>query len=286
MAPAWLYARRVSAIIHPMDYKVDLDMYNGPLDLLLYLIRRDEIDVYDIPIARITEQYLHYVELLKVIDPNVAGDFLVLAATLMLIKSQMLLPTVPPDQEDDEVVDPRAELVRQLLEYKRFKDAARDLGLGAELRALRFGRQPGDVDPSQSAETELEDMQVWDLLAAFNKLMMQVGHGPVSHDVVYDDTPIALHAADVQDRLKREGSLTFVDVFAGRTRAEMIGLFLALLELIRQRRVRVEQEGLFGKIYIHLLDATPLTASVEETGAQIIDAGDAASGGLNEPGDS
>ena len=269
-----------------MDYKVDLDMYNGPLDLLLYLIRRDEIDVYDIPIVRITEQYLQYVELLKVIDPNVAGDFLVLAATLMLIKSQMLLPSVPPDQEDDEVVDPRAELVRQLLEYKRFKDAARDLGLGAELRALRFERQPGDVDPNQSAETELEDMQVWDLLAAFNKLMMQVGHGPVSHDVVYDDTPVALHAADIQDRLKREGSLTFVDVFTGRNRAEMIGLFLALLELIRQRRIRVEQQGLFGTIYIHLMDAKPLTTLIEETGPQIIDEGDVASGGPNEPGES
>jgi len=269
-----------------MDYKVDLDMYNGPLDLLLYLIRRDEIDVYDIPIVRITEQYCQYVELLRVIDPNVAGDFLVMAATLMLIKSQMLLPTVPPDQEDDEVIDPRAELVRQLLEYKRFKDAARDLGLGAELRALRFGHLPSDLDPSERNETELEDMQVWDLLAAFNKLMMQVGHAPVSHDVVYDDTPVALHAADIQDRLKREGSLTFVDVFAGRTRGEMIGLFLALLELIRQRRVRVEQQGLFGTIYIHLLDATPLAAPVEETGPQIGDGEDGASRSTNEPSES
>jgi segregation and condensation protein A len=241
-----------------MEYKVQLDMYNGPLDLLLYLIRRDEVDIYDIPISRVTEQYCQYVELLQQIDPNAAGEFLVMAATLMLIKSQMLLPALPADAADQEALDPRAELVRQLLEYKRFKDAARTLGLAAELRALRFGRLGGEPATWAHRDVELEELQIWDLLAAFNRLMIQVGHAPVSHEVVYDDTPVALHAADVLDRLVREGSLSFVEIFAGRGKAEMIGLFLALLELIRQRRVRVEQQGLFGPIYIHLLDARPL----------------------------
>jgi segregation and condensation protein A len=243
-----------------MDYKVQLDMYNGPLDLLLYLIRREEVDIYDIPISRITQQYIQYVELLRQIDPNMIGDFLVLLATLMLIKSQTLLPSPAPDDQDEDTIDPRTELVRQLLEYKRFKDAAHELALASELQALRYGRTGG---PDAQPEVELDEVQIWDLLGAFNHLMAQVGQAPVSHDVIYDDTPVALHAADVQDRLARDGSLSFAEIFAGRSRSEMIGLFLALLELIRQRRVRVEQERNLGPIYIHLLDPRPLGGLVE-----------------------
>ncbi|MFQ6048989.1 MAG: segregation and condensation protein A, partial [Phycisphaerae bacterium] len=246
-----------------MQYRVQLDIYNGPLDLLLYLIRREEVDIYDIPIARITEQYCQYVELLKAIDPNAAGEFLVMAATLMLIKSQTLLPAPPADQSDAEPFDPRAELVRQLLQYKQFKDASRSLGLAAQVQALRFGRLPSDQSARSRHEVELEDLQLWDLLTAFNRLMQQVGHTDVSHQVVYDDTPVALHAADILDRLSREGSLSFLAIFAGRSRAEMIGLFLALLELILQQRVRVEQQGLFGPIYIHLLDPRPIVLADE-----------------------
>jgi len=243
-----------------MDYKVQLDMYNGPLDLLLYLIRREEVDIYDIPISRITQQYIQYVDLLRQIDPNMVGDFLVLLATLMLIKSQTLLPTPAPDDEDEDTIDPRTELVRQLLEYKRFKDAAQELGAASELQALRYGRAG---KPDTHPDVELDEVQIWDLLEAFNHLMAQVGQAPVSHEVVYDDTPVALHAADVQDRLARDGSLSFAEVFEGRSRSEMIGLFLALLELIRQRRVRVEQERSLGPIYIHLLDPRPLGGLVE-----------------------
>ena len=125
------------------DYRVNLDIYNGPLDLLLYLIRRDEVDIYDIPIAGITEQYIQYVELLKKLDPNLAGEFLVMAATLMEIKTRMMLPSVAAsegDQEDVEL-DPRAELVRQLLEYKAFKDASADLREAHDLQSLKFPRQ-------------------------------------------------------------------------------------------------------------------------------------------------
>ena len=132
------------------DYRVALDIYNGPLDLLLFLIRRDEIDIYDIPIARITQQYLHYVDLLNQLDPEIVSEFLVLAATLMEIKSRMLLPHPPQEQMDEEIVDPRLELVRQLLEYKTYKDAARSLEEAAAERALRHERRPtlpeGDTD--------------------------------------------------------------------------------------------------------------------------------------------
>ena len=120
------------------EYKVELDAYNGPLDLLLYLIRRSEVDIYDIPIAQVTEQYVAYVTLLQNLDPDVAGDFLVMAATLMEIKSRTLLPRPPvEDDDEDDLTDPRLELVRQLLEYKKFKDAARTLDASHKRRTAR-----------------------------------------------------------------------------------------------------------------------------------------------------
>ena len=245
-------------------YRVQLDAYSGPLDLLLYLIKREEVDVYDIPIARITEQYVEYVELLKQLDPNAAGEFLVLAATLMEIKSRTLLPRPPEADEEEDFDDPRLELVRQLLEYKKFKDIAHSLGHAASEQLLRHPRQPADL-PSEPTEIDLEEAQVWDLLAAFNRLMTQIGRGQVTHDVVYDDTPVSLHAADVVDWLERAGgSMTFDEIFEGRTKAEMIGLFLALLELIRQRRINAEQGASCGPIIIHLLDSTPITDTVPE----------------------
>ncbi len=126
------------------EYRVDLDVYSGPLDLLLYLIRRDELDIHDIPIARITEQYVQYVDVLNVLDPDLAGEFLVMAATLMEIKTRILLPTPPPEEggEDGLQIDPRAELVRQLLEYKAFKDASGELAGAAADQATKFPRSP------------------------------------------------------------------------------------------------------------------------------------------------
>ncbi|MFW6133679.1 MAG: segregation and condensation protein A, partial [Planctomycetota bacterium] len=159
------------------DYRVQLDVYNGPLDLLLYLIRREEVDIHDIPIARITEQYLQYVNLLKALDPNLGGEFLVLATQLMEIKTRMLLPA-PEALEGDgdaDALDPRAELVRQLLEYKAFKDAAGDLAEAAEQQALRFPRAPARPEADDD-EVDLADAQVWDLFDAFSKLMESIGH--------------------------------------------------------------------------------------------------------------
>lgn len=243
------------------DYRIQLDTYSGPMELLLYLIRRDEVDIYDIPIARILEQYLRYVRLLEVLDPEVVGDFLVMAATLMEIKSRMLLPKPPPEENDGEdLLDPRADLVRQLLAYRAFREAAGELGRRAETHANRFGRPPVEL-PEQDGAVDLDNAQVWDLLAAFNKLMASVGVQRAVHEVKYDDTPITLHAVDIQDRLVRDGpSMVFEAIFEGRTRSQMIGLFLALLELIRQRRVRIEQADSCGPILVHLVDATPITA--------------------------
>jgi len=243
------------------DYRVQLDIYQGPLDLLLYLIRREEVDIYDIPISRVTQQFVEYVELLREIDPNAVGDFLVMAATLMEIKSRLLLPTPPVEEGEEDLGDPRLDLVRQLLQYKSFKDAACRLGEIAEERSMRFSRVPSEP-PGGEVEVELDEVQIWDLLTAFNNLMAAIGRPPAQHEVVYDDTPISLHAADIQDQLEREGgTIRFEKVFEGRTKPEMIGLFLAMLELMRQGRVRAEQDKPLCGIFLHLLDSTPITES-------------------------
>lgn len=247
------------------EYLVRTDIYNGPMDLLLYLIRRNEVDLYDIPVAEITRQYVEYVSVLQTIDPNVAGEFLVMAATLLEIKSRLLLPRqVAGADEEEDLSDPRLELVRQLLEYKKFKDASFELSAAAESQAAKWPRVPAKIVPAPVGEVDLDDVQIWDLVAAFNTLMSSIGVRPATHDVVFDDTPIALHAVDIMDRLQREnGELEFASIFAQRTKSEMVGLFLALLELMRQQRVRVTQEHTGGSIHVALLSAEPIVIGDE-----------------------
>ena len=247
-----------------MEYRVELDVYNGPLDLLLYLIKKDELDIYDIPIHSITESYMQYVGTLKELtadglDINVAGDFLVMAATLMEIKSAMLLPKAPVIEGDGssaaaELSDPRYELVQKLLEYKRFKDNAMALQRQQNLHENRFPRYPAKLDgqADEPPPVDLDEVQIWDLLAAFNTLMKEVGvRKPKYHEVTYDDTPIDLHAADIEDRLKREPHLTLRALIIGRkSKSEMIGIFLALLELIREKKILVQQSEALGEVEI------------------------------------
>jgi segregation and condensation protein A len=247
-----------------VDYRVELDVYNGPLDLLLYLIKRDELDIYDIPIAQITDSYIHHVSMLRELkegglDINVAGDFLVMAATLMEIKSQMLLPRPKPEEGKEtsaaqDLADPRYELVRQLLEYKRFKDTANALERRQWEHANRFPRIPAKLEgeADEPPPVDLDEVQIWDLLSAFTALMKEVGaRKPRYHEVTYDDTPIDLHAADIEDRLKRDGKLSLRELVVGRkSRSEMIGVFLALLELIREKKILVNQPETLGDVEI------------------------------------
>lgn len=240
-------------------YRVQLEVFSGPLDLLLYLIRRDEVDVEDIPIARIAEQYIDHVRLLEHLDPDGLADFLVMAATLTEIKSRALLPT-PPIEIENESEDPRTPLVRQLLEYKRFKDAADALGHAADDRERRYVRKPTALPPELEG-VELEEAEVWDLLRAFGSVMAAVGRGPGLHRVSYDDTPIELHAAELVAILEQDGPTAFDTLFEpDADRSQIVGRFLALLELIRNHRLRAEQEQMFGRIYLFLLveeDAEP-----------------------------
>ena len=242
-----------------MEYRVELDVYNGPMDLLLYLIKRDELDITDIPISHITRSYLDYVKMLQSLDGdegldiNVAGEFLVMAATLMEIKSALLLPRLiestdssAPSMTAEDLTDPRYELVQKLLEYKRFKDSATLLERKALTHSKRFPRYPVQVDTATPGDEppplDMEEVQIWDLLDAFNRLMHEVGLRKNFHDVTYDDTPIDLYVADIEDRLARDGRLTLRQLIMERkTKSEMIGVFLALLELTRQKKVLVSQ---------------------------------------------
>ena len=242
------------------DYRVRLDAYAGPLDLLLYLVKRHEIDLHDIPVATLTEQYLRHLEVIKSIDVESAGEFLVMAATLVEIKSRMIIPqseregegnNEDPTQDIEDQADPRYELVQQLLAYKAFKDAAYALDDRAQQWEHRFpvkvkaGQRPAEDANPEEVTIDLEDVNVFDLCEAFSRILETVGHLG-DHAVTYDDTPISMHAEDIHDRLKTDGpvgGMTLQQIFEGRSsRSEMIGLFLATLELVRQRLVVVLQD--------------------------------------------
>ncbi len=250
-----------------VDYRVNLDIFAGPLDLLLYLVRKEEVDIYDIPLAKITDQYLHYIEMLQTLDVDLAGDFLVMAATLMEIKSAMLLPRADPEQADGpaDLNDPRAELVRQLLEYKRFKDAANLLHAVGDRHGERFPRPDSllaKLDPQTRTDVDIEHVSVWDLLEAFDAICKATGQGKDFRSIK-DDTPIDFYQIEVLHRLQAEGPVTFRRLFEGRpNRLVMVGVFLALLELIRSKLVWVEQEAATGDLYLRSLTDEPAEVAV------------------------
>jgi segregation and condensation protein A len=250
-----------------VDYRVNLDIFAGPLDLLLYLVRKEEVEIYDIPISVITEQYMKYVELLENLDIDVAGDFLVMAATLMEIKSAMLLPKVNSEQlEDDQVNDPRAELVRQLLEYKKFKDAANLLNAASGEQNERWTRPDSIISrlaPQQEPDLDLDQINVWNLLEAFDDICKATGQ--FAHlKSIKDDTPIDLYQIELLSRLQSEGALTFKRLFEGQpNRLVMIGQFLGLLELIRGMLVSVNQEKNSQDLYLRALTDEPAEQAVQ-----------------------
>ncbi len=278
------------------EHRVRLEAFEGPLDLLLYLIRKNEVDVHDIPVAAITEQYLQHLEELRALGPgtsridiDLAGEFLVMAATLMEIKSRMLAPkpAVDPgaiDAPRGPAEDPRSELVRQLLAYKHFRDAADALEHRADDWNRRFPASPAAADDQSlrqamdalaSEGAELEDLSLLDLVEAFRKISETVNFERLgAHEVTYSDTPIELHAEDIVDRLRRFASgergpgedppqgqeMQFRSLFTGRTRAEMVGLFLALLQLVRQQRVAFRFQPGHEHIFLALREPDPALA--------------------------
>ena len=246
-------------------HPVKLPIFEGPLDLLLFLIERDELDIFDIPIERITNQYLDYLAGLESLNIEVAGEFLVTAAQLLEIKSRMLLPQEerPETEGDEEVGDPRAELVARLIEYRRYKLVAEELRARAEVQRLVFSRGAltnGNGNGNGNGEHAyliLNDVSTFDLWAAFQAVLSRVKEPPTG-DMPRPRFTVAQKMAAIASRLRWEqGGIQFVGLFLeAATRLEIIVTFLALLELIRLRRARVAQAGLFGEIRIYPLAET------------------------------
>ena len=252
------------------DYEVRLSSFQGPLDLLLFLVRRSEVDISDIPISMITEQYFGFLKNIHRVDVELAGEFLVMAATLVEIKSRTLAPRAPSQidttgENRREAADPRFELVQQLLAYQQFRTAAGALDRLRLESARRYvaGSHGGGMIPDTDENefsVEIEDAHVLDLVESFERIMQSVDISRLGdHRIEYDDTPISLHQADLVDRLahSERRRMTMQQIFTGRSRGEMIGLFLALLELARQQQVAVRQYDGDADIEIELLQLSP-----------------------------
>jgi segregation and condensation protein A len=229
-------------------YLVALDTFHGPLDLLLYLVKRNEVDILDVPVAKLADQFLEFLAAVREVDVELAGDFLVMAATLMEIKARSLLPDDAEPDEGDEP-DPRRELVRQLLEYRRFKDAAAALEERAERQSVRLPRA-APPEPAQPGAPPVRPVELWDLVSAFARLMRETqALAPTA--VVVDDTPQHVYEGEVRERVLAAGRLAFRDLFTPpHHKARLIGLFLAVLELIKGREIGLEQPEPFGEIWL------------------------------------
>ncbi|MBI5044091.1 MAG: segregation/condensation protein A [Nitrospirae bacterium] len=233
-----------------MSYEIKLDMFEGPLDLLLYLIRKNEVNIYDIPIALITQQYLEYIDLMKSLNLDIAGEFLVMAATLIHIKSKMLLPPTETD-EDEEGEDPRAELVRRLSEYKKFKDAAMLLEEKENLWRDVFRRE-GSVEEYGAPEAEplLFDFSLFDLVDALKSVIERLPEkGAI--EFAAEELSVKDRMNVILERLENIESLLFAELFDNdKTRMAIVATFLALLELVKLRLVRIQQVKEFDVIRI------------------------------------
>ena len=232
------------------DYKVRLEVFEGPLDLLLYLIKKDELEIHDIPIETITTQYVQYLELMQMLDLNVAGEFLVMAATLMMIKSRMLLPAEERPELEAEEEDPRWDLVRQLVEYKKFKDAALHLEALELRREDIFGRDGAEAVLGQEPDVALHDVGLFDLISAFSDALKKVKSEEL-REIFAERFTVAEKIELLGDRLRREKRFSISRMFEGmRSRNEIACTFLALLELIRLNQARAVQQETYGEIMI------------------------------------
>lgn len=239
------------------DYKVTLDVFEGPLDLLLYLIRREELDIYDIPIEHITAEYMRFIEDARRLNLDIAGEFIVMAATLMVIKSRMLLPVsrrVAEDNGEEDWVDPRLDLVRQLIEYKKFKDAAIRLESMEANRSASFdygGGRPKFEKTAADAKNAIANLDIYDLLTAFREVLARAAEMPQEElKGIRFSVPDTMDS--VLERTRREGQVSFLTLFDPEhaPKGQIIVTFLAILELLRQHRVIVYQNAAFHEITI------------------------------------
>ncbi len=246
-----------------IDFRVDLNLFRGPLDLLLYLVRKHEVEITDIPIAAITDQYLQYLSVLEQLDVNAVGDFLAVASLLIEIKSQQVLPR--SDEVQEEMEDPRQELVVRLLEYKKYRDAASILEERSRSWQQRYWRLSTDLPRHERdpAGEPIQEVELWDLVSAFSRIMRETEAAKPS-SIVYDDTPIHVYMGRIHARLLEHGRMAFRDLFdPSMHKSSLVGIFLAVLELVRHHHVHVEQNALFGEVWIlpNLESTAPLDLS-------------------------
>jgi len=234
-----------------MSYKIKLEIFEGPLDLLLYLVKKDHLNIYDIPIAKVTEQYLAYLNLMQLLDLNIAGEFLVMAATLLQIKSKMLLPAEETPAEEEEA-DPRAELVRRLLEYERFKEIADTLREKETQQKEVFKRPKVEVghEVTQDKGTVYFEANIFDLINAFSQALKDVPK-EVFYEVIKDEFTIEEKVHQILHLLLITPALKLSDLFGkAKNKLEVIVTFLAILELIRMKEIVAVQQELFQEIEI------------------------------------
>jgi segregation and condensation protein A len=238
-----------------MSYMVKLDMFEGPFDLLFHLIEKNEVDIYDIPIAEITSQYLQYLDQLRYFDIEIASEFLVMAATLIQIKSRMLLPR-QRDEKDEDMADPRQELVERLIEYRKYKGITDELRVREERFQQLLFREPSDVQHDADCEPILVNIGIPDLCRAFAVVMARYqklynDQSEFQKSLRRETVSVADRIRYIRNRLKRNCEISFDSLFDGAvTREAVVVTFLAMLELIRLKRVVVEQKYAFGSIMI------------------------------------
>ncbi len=247
------------------QFRISIEAFDGPLDLLLYLVRRSEVDIHDIPIAKITDEYLEILRHSTSVDVEMAGEFLVMAATLIEIKSRSLVPQSQIDEDEvdqesyDDSSDPRGDLIRQLLAFQRFRTASEQLDIRRASFALRFEATIGiqkENEINEEHSLELDDIHILDLSDAYEHIASAIDFTRLGeHHVAFDDIPIELCQEDLVDRLARssEKHITLQSTFEGLTLPERVGMFLATLELVRLRRITVQQDDQLGSITISLL---------------------------------
>ena len=234
------------------EYKVKFEVFEGPLDLLLYLIKKEEVDIYEVNLTRLATQFIEYIDTMRLLDLEVAGEFLVMAATLMHIKSRELLPVDQQVQTEgeDEGEDPRWELIRQLVEYKKFKDAAAQLAVLEARQEDVFPRAPGrlEFEPERAPGG---DASIFDLLNAVNTVLQRFNQRPEQRDIFEDKWSVSEKIEHLMQVVRGMGRVKFSELFAGVTsRSEVVVTFLALLELIRLKQLTAVQREAFGEIEI------------------------------------
>lgn len=234
-----------------MSFRVSLDIFHGPLDLLLHLVRKQELEIAALPVAKVTQQYLDYVAILEVLDVDSIGDFLDVASALVELKSRCVLPRVEEEAVEETVDDPREDLVTRLLEFKKYRDAANELEHRRVDWQQRYARQAPDLPTStaNSGQSAIVQVELWDLVSAFGRVMAEKLEPPKATTIPYDETPVHVFMQRVYERLLSEREVMFADLFPESVhKSTLIATFLAVLELVRHGHALAEQSEKYGDL--------------------------------------